>query len=112
MFTETYHGRSFLTSIQTHTVFCVSPFTCFILEFQTYRHIRDLIHVLQADPSMDHPKPPVTTWVSGEANNGINHFLANLQTLQTIFRMVDPLAATRLSNVTTAPDNVIQATKR
>ena len=109
MFTETYHGRSFLTSIQTHTVFCVSPFTFFILEFQTYRHIRDLIHVLQADPSMDHPKPPVTTGVSGEANNGINNFLTNFLTLS---HLVDPSAVTRLSNVTTATGKVIQATQR
>ena len=78
-------------------------------EFQTYRHIRDLIHVLQADHSMHHPKPPVTTGVFDEANNGINNFLMNLQ---TISHMVDPYAATRLSNVTTATSKVIQATQR
>jgi len=58
---------------------------------------------------MHHPKPPVTTGVSGEANNGINNFLMNLR---TIAHMVDPSAATRLSNVTTATSKVIQATQR
>ena len=61
---------------------------------------------------MHHPKPSVTIGVSDEAgsdNGSINNFLKNLA---AISHMVDPLAATRLSNVTTAPEKVIQATQR
>jgi hypothetical protein len=62
---------------------------------------------------MHHPKPPVTTGVFDEANNGINNFLMSLR---TIAQMVNPglqnsFPVTRLPNVTTELSKVIQATE-